>query len=138
MWQVEWGFGNPTRRSRQIPAGSCRTCLDEGDPADLSLARCDGDLGPGLRRLGGHLWIGPQNIDAALEVGAVIDADAGALDVADQAALLADGNFAGDLYVAADTAEDHHLARFDVCPDLAVRTDGEEALRFQESLHVAI
>ena len=46
--------------------------------------------------------LGTDDIDAALEIGAVVDADAGGLDVADETALLADGDLLGDLDVAFD------------------------------------
>ena len=76
----------------------------------------------GLRRM--HLRLRPRDVDAAFEVGAVVDADAGGLDVADEASLVADGELLQGLDIAFDRAEDHHLARPDVRAHLAVAPDG--------------
>src|SRR4051794_15897815 len=92
-------------------------------------ARNSGGLGFGL---------GTGDIDAAFEVGAVVDADAGGLDIADHTALVADRQLLGYFDIAAHRSEDDYFARFDVGLDLAVLADGEHALRFQAALHFAI
>src|SRR5690349_3780989 len=91
-----------------------------------------------LNRLAGHFGLGSNDVDAALEIRAVVDADAGALDVSDETPLFADRDLFGDFHVAADAAENDHFASLDVRANLAVGTYGEQALRFQRAFDIAI
>src|SRR3954463_16437269 len=103
-----------------------------------TLAGVSFDLGFALHRSGGDLRLGPHDIDAALEVGAIVDADAGALDVADETAFVADGNLLGDLNIAPNASENNHFASFDIGLDLAVRAHCDQALRFEHALYFAV
>src|SRR5579883_277049 len=90
----------------------------------------DGDFAGALR-------LRADDVDAAFEVRAVVDADAGGLDVADETALLADGDLLSDLDVAADGAIDGYLAGANVGFDLAVWADSDGALGFDGAFDVA-
>src|SRR4051794_15689228 len=81
---------------------------------------------------------GTDDVDAAFEVGAVVDADAGRFDVADQTALFADRDLLGDFDVAFDGAEDGDLPGLDVRLHFAVGADGDRAERFEEAFHFTI
>src|SRR5260370_31948248 len=56
-------------------------------------------------RLRGDFRLGPDDVDAPLEVRAIVDADARALDVADQTSLFPNRNFFRHDDIAADAAE---------------------------------
>src|SRR5204863_7538490 len=60
-------------------------------------------------RCGGRLRFRPDDIDASLEVGAIVDTDARRLDITNQTALFADRKLFGYLYGPADGAIDHYL-----------------------------
>src|SRR5260370_26633439 len=64
------------------------------------------------------------DVDATLEVRAVLDDDARRLDVPDQLSVLADVNLLGRLDAAFHLPHDHHLARLDAAGlKVAVGTD---------------
>src|SRR5262249_49706311 len=107
-------------------------------PRRVGSAYRHGDFRFILDGLCGDLGLGADDVDAALKVGAVVDADAGALDVADEASLFANRDFSGDLHVAVDGAEDHDLAGFDVGAHLAVGSYGEQALGFHFAFDFAV
>src|SRR6266536_2836587 len=96
------------------------------------------DCGFGPDSLGGHFRLRADNIDAALEVGAIVNADAGRPDVAHQTALFANGNLSVHFHVAVYLSENVHLAGLDVSLNLAIVPHGEDTLRFERALHVAI
>src|SRR5262249_22165160 len=85
-----------------------------------------------------RLRLGPNDIDTPLEVRPVINANACALDIADQAALVADGDLFRHLDIAADAAEDRRLARLDVATYFTVGADGDQAVRFENAFDIAI
>src|SRR5690348_852656 len=75
-----------------------------------------GGVGLGLCRI---------DFDAALEVGAVFDADAGSGNIADDGAVLADIDAAAGAEIADDRAEDDDFAGFDFGIERGGRADGE-------------
>ncbi len=87
----------------------------------------------------GSLGFGLLDVDAALEQGAVFDADTRRDDVADQLGILADINFIGGDHVALHLAEDDDFPGSDVGLDAAVRPDGDlVVLRFDGAFDVSI
>src|SRR5579863_8524296 len=55
-----------------------------------------------------------HDIDASLEIGSIVDHNAGGFDVADEAPVPLNRDFFGDFDVALHVARNHHLARPDV------------------------
>ena len=80
------------------------------------------------------------DVDAAFEVGSVLDHDTGRLDVADELRVLADVHFFGGLNATVHFAHDDHFACFHtVRLEPAVRTDGQAmAVNIDRALYVAI
>ena len=83
---------------------------------------------------GGCLGVGPRDVNAAPEVGTVVGADAGALDVADEASLPADSDLAGNFHAAVNAAEYDNFAGSDIGLHFAVRVDGEQAFNSPPAL----
>ena len=81
----------------------------------------------GLGRGGGAVLgvAGLADVDAALEVGAVLDGDAGGGDVPGEGAFAADVDAVAGMDVAAHLAEHDDFAGGDVGGDLAVAADGD-------------
>src|SRR5690242_1278336 len=75
------------------------------------------------------LLSGLANVDAALEEGAIFDADALRHDVAGERAFVADVNAVAGRQVAANFAEHNHFAGVDVRGNLAVAADGHAIAR---------
>src|SRR6266498_3390640 len=92
---------------------------------DTALPGVGFDFCFGPHGLGGHFRLRADNIDAALEVCAIVNADAGCLDVAHQTALFANGNLAVHFHVAVYLSENMHLAGLDVSLNLAIVPHGE-------------
>ena len=65
------------------------------------------------------------DFDAALEVGAVFDADAGSGDIADDGAVLADIDASASAQIADNFAENDDFAGFDFGIEQGGRADGE-------------
>src|SRR5262249_24102095 len=111
------------RTARELRNETCRAA-DDDDAVSGGLDRLRLGLYDGL---GVDLGLGPGNVDAAFEIGAVVDADAGGFDVADEAALIADRQLLDRVDIALDGSEDYDLARPDVRAHLAVWPDPVQA-----------
>jgi len=81
----------------------------------LALARCGG----------------PRNIDAALEVSAIFDDDAGRLDIADQVGPGAQRDALGCVHVSFDGARDNYFFGVDARVDFALGADGQTVIHLQ-------
>src|SRR5262249_5628640 len=113
-------------------------CPDRGQAREPVLPRY-GFRGLGDDRgflLARGLW--PHDIDTPLEVGAIIDTDAGGLDVANQASLVADGDLFAHLDIAFHRPHNHDLTRFNIGAHFAMRADRERTLRLQHTFDLAI
>src|SRR5215472_222439 len=85
------------------------------------------DLRREIRQLvgGGLLLFGRVDFDAALEMGAVLDADARRINVADNGAILLDVHAATGVDVADHFAVSHHVAGMNFRFELRGGTNGE-------------
>src|SRR6266849_10271696 len=85
------------------------------------------NLGRGvfLQLNGGGLRLGRVDFDAALEVGAVLDANARRGNITDDRAILLDVNAAAGQDVADDFAVDDHIASMNFGMELSCRAYGE-------------
>src|SRR5579885_1605372 len=79
----------------------------------------------GLRRGSVLGSLGTDDVDAAFEVSAVIDHDAGGADISDQAALFTNGDFFSYFHIALHGTEDRDIARLDIGAYLTVLADRE-------------
>ena len=91
----------------------------------------------------GRLRAGPVDFDASLENGAVFDADARRLDIADHRAVLLDFNAIGGIDIAGDFAEDDQFARGNfgiqdaaAADGKAVATDGDRSFDLAIDLQI--
>jgi|SRR5277367_6018117 len=75
--------------------------------------------------IGGNLCLGRIDFDAAFEMGAIFDADAGGGDVAGDGAVLLDVNPPAGMDVADDLAVDDDFAGVYFRIELGIRTDGK-------------
>src|SRR5690242_349988 len=71
--------------------------------------------------LGRLSHVGFHNIDTAFKIGAIFDADARGLDVADEFGVLADVDLVQRLDIAVNGSEHDDFARLDAGADTAVR-----------------
>src|SRR5579872_1923564 len=91
------------------------------------------ELGNLARRLG------PDDVDIALEIRAVLDHDAGGLDIADELGVLAYIELVGGFDVSMNGAEHDDFARFHAGENLAVGADGEAMLlELDGAFHFAV
>src|SRR5262249_21158093 len=67
-----------------------------------------------LHRPGRQLRLGPDDIDTSLKISSVVDADTRGAGIADQAALVANGDFLESVHITLDPPIDNDLAGFDV------------------------
>ena len=117
----------PTLDLRELAAAGA---LAAGAPARRAAPAA---LAERLGRFGLH------DVDAALEVRAVLDDDARRADVPDQFGILADLNLVRGLHVALDGAQRHHFARLDGRAHGPVRPDRQLVLQgFHGAFHFAI
>src|SRR5579862_4682346 len=84
-----------------------------------------------------------HDVDAALEISAVLDDDARGPDVAHQPAVLADFEAVAGFNVTLDRAKHHDLARLHGCVYFSVRPDGELIIvqlnrAFDVAVHVQV
>ena len=82
-----------------------------------------------LRLGGGTGRFRLDDIDAALEVRAILDDDARRADVAHQARVLADLDLIRAFHIALNGAQRNHFTRLDTGMDVAIGTDGELVLQ---------
>src|SRR5215831_14972043 len=95
--------------------------------------------GSGLRRFWSRLWFGLHDIDAALEICAVLDDDAGGANIAGELRVLANFDFIGGFHVSVDRTQHHHFARLDGRLHNTIRADGEFMLhRLHSAFKLAI
>src|SRR5208337_264520 len=107
----------------KAPATGRGFCGGTNDSSVLSLDRFGR-----LRRWGGcgrGFGIGLADVDAALEIGAIFNADAGGGHVAGEGALGANVDAVGRGDISLDLAQDHDFTGVDAGGYLAVATDGE-------------
>src|SRR5690242_1356587 len=81
---------------------------------------------------------GLHDVDAALEISAVVDDDTRGLDVADQAAVPLNRDFLGDFHISLHIPRDHDLARPDLRLHLAARADRQAVLQLELALHFTV
>ena len=71
------------------------------------------------------LGVQSHDIDAALEICAIFDDDAGGLDITHQLGILANVQLVHGFHVSLDLPEDHDFAGFHCCLNAAAGADGE-------------
>jgi hypothetical protein len=90
--------------SRRSSAVACGSPSSFGSPLEgmhrLSGGPCRRQSWSGLLSLGTRFWFGVHNFDAALEVRAILNENAGSLDVAHQFGVFPDLDLLGGFHIA--------------------------------------
>src|SRR6266568_1439704 len=123
MTRRRWCWQRACWCSLLAPQGTSRPCAPAAWTRWTLCAA--GDAAHRVQLIGRGLRLGWIDLDAALEVGAVLDADPRRRNISDDGAILLDVDATACMEIAHDFAVNNHLARVDFGNEIGSRAYGQ-------------